>query len=57
MIVYEGPSRIDGEPIVAILTLKSSNSKTGNMAQLWILRQDQHPQDAINSKNDYSIGS
>ena len=37
MIFYQGPSMIDGSPIVAIATLKSGNRKTGAMLQTWIL--------------------
>lgn len=43
VIVYEGPSRIDGAPIVAVVTFKTNNAKTGNMAQLWIIRSDVNP--------------
>ena len=45
-VLYEGPSLLDGEPIVAILTgLRSSsgNRKTGAMLQTWILRADVSP--------------
>lgn len=48
-------SPLDGAPLVAILTLKSANRKTGNMAQVWILREDVSPVDAINWGLDYSI--
>lgn len=54
-IFYRGPSPIDGAPIVAIATLKSKNSKTGDMVQTWILREDISPQDAIQSGADASI--
>lgn len=40
LIIYTGPSRLDGSPIVAILTgldKPSGNEKTGDMPQLWIL--------------------
>lgn len=53
--VYRGPSRLDGSPIVAILTLKTKNGKTGQMAQLWILRADQSPVDAVRSGADAGI--
>ena len=33
---YEFESPLDQKPCVAILTLKSGNRKTGNMAQVWI---------------------
>lgn len=54
-IFYRGPSPVDGAPIVAIATLKSKNSKTGNMIQTWILRTDVSPLDAIASGEDRSI--
>jgi hypothetical protein len=54
-ILYEGPSLLDGAPIVAIATLESSNVKTGNMIQTWILRQDVAPLDALKSGEDASI--
>ena len=54
-IFYRGPSPIDGAPIVAIATLKSANSKTGDMVQTWILREDISPLDAIASGADASI--
>ena len=54
-IFYRGPSPIDGAPIVAIATLKSKNSKTGDMVQTWILREDISPLEAIASGADASI--
>ena len=54
-VIHRGLSPIDGQPIVAILTLESSNRKTGNMAQVWILRSDVNPVEAINSGADISI--
>ena len=54
-VLYKGPSRIDGETIVAILTLKSENIKTGNMAQLWIMREDTPPHLAKKQGKDVSI--
>ena len=57
-IVWDGPSRIDGSPIMAIITglrTASANPKTGDMLQTWILRSDMHPQDAIKSGDDASI--
>ena len=58
MIVYEGPSELDGSPIVGIITgLKktSTNTKTGNMAQLWILRSDMDPLEASRTGADSAI--
>lgn len=55
-IAYEGPSAIDGAPIVVIVTTGASgNSKTGAMVQTWIIRQDVHPMDALASGADASI--
>jgi hypothetical protein len=55
VIFYEGPSKIDGQPIVAIATFKTGNEKTGQLIQTWILRKDYHPIDAINTGHDASI--
>ena len=59
IIVYEGPSRIDGAPIVVIATGMSGNAsrnaKTGGLVQTWILRADISPVDAIKSGADKSI--
>jgi hypothetical protein len=54
-VFYDGPSLIDGAPIIGIAVLESSNVKTGNMVQTYILRADQSPLDAIASGDDASI--
>lgn len=55
-IVYRGPSVIDGAPIVVIaLTGGSTNSKTGNMVQTYILRTDVDPVAAVKTGADVSI--
>lgn len=54
-VVYQGPSRFDGQPIVGIVTLESDNVKTGNMAQLWILRADEAPHHACRTGADVSV--
>lgn len=54
-IVYEGASVLTGDPIVAIVTLNSTNQKTGDMSQLWILRSDISPIEASNQKLDDAI--
>ena len=36
-VIYRGPSLLDKTPIVAIAITKSSNAKTGNMVQTYIL--------------------
>jgi hypothetical protein len=51
-ILYQGPSAIDGKPIVVIATgfaSKSNNGKTGDMIQTWIIRQDIAPHLAVKS--------
>jgi len=55
MIIYNGPSMIDGSPIIAIATLNSSNSKTGAMVQTWIMRSDIEPHQAIKTGDDVSV--
>ena len=55
MIIYKGPSLIDGSPIIAIATLNSSNSKTGAMVQTWIMRSDIEPHHAIKTGADISV--
>lgn len=57
-ILYEGPSLLDGAPIVVIATgfaSKSANGKTGDMIQTWILRADIAPHHAVKSGDDSSI--
>lgn len=57
-VVYEGPSRIDGAPIIVIATGfrdDSSNSKTGAMIQTHIMRADMHPTEALATGKDGSI--
>ena len=54
-ILYEGPSAIDGKPIVAIATYSGRNRKTGAMVQTYILRADINPLDASKTGEDFSI--
>ena len=55
VIVYRGPSLIDGGPVVAIASFRSANRKTGDMPQVWILREDVPPTVATRSGADRSI--
>ena len=58
VVLYEGPSRIDGKPIVAIacrITEASDNSKTGAMVQTFIMRQDIAPHEALKTGDDASV--
>jgi hypothetical protein len=58
IIVYDGPSIIDGKPIVVVLTglaSNSENSKTGDLVQSFIIRSDVSPVDALRTGDDVSI--
>ena len=54
-ILYEGPSLIDGQPIVAIATYSDKNTKTGLMVQTYILCQNIDPRVANKTGADFSI--
>ena len=54
-VIYEGPSLIDGQPIVAIAQVKSGNRKTGDMVQTWVIRSDIDPITASRTGADSSI--
>lgn len=54
-IIYQGPSLIDGAPIVVIAIDSARNTKTGRMLQTYILRADMDPRDASKSGADASI--
>lgn len=58
MIIYDGPSQLNGAPIIAVVTgidSPTQNRKTGKMAQLWILPRDPAPTDAVQSGADASV--
>lgn len=58
VVVYEGPSLIDGSDIVAVATglvRPSENTKTGPMVQVWFLLRSVHPVDGSHSGEDYGI--
>jgi hypothetical protein len=57
-VLYRGASTIDGQPIVCIATglqTGGSNTKTGPMVQVYILRGDQNPLQAVQNGDDVSI--
>jgi len=57
-VLYEGPSKLDGAPIVAIANGfqgSSVNDKTGKMIQTWILRSDISPVEALRGGEDFSV--
>lgn len=56
-VLYEGASQFNGEPIFCIITglaRPSANSKTGPMAQVWVLPQEL-PTQAIKDEKDESV--
>ena len=55
IIIYRGPSLINGKPIVALAQSDSTNSKTGNMVQTFILSDEMDPLTASRTGADESI--
>jgi hypothetical protein len=55
VVLYKGPSVLDGQPIILVATFKTSNEKTGSMIQTWIIREDMNPLDASKSGDDESV--
>ena len=54
-VLYEGPSLLDGKPIVVVATMSTNNAKTGDMVQTWILRSDIEPHKALQTGDDSSV--
>ena len=54
-VIYEGPSLLDGAPIVVVAISKSKNTKTANMVQTYILRADMDPRLANRTGADAAI--
>lgn len=54
-IIFRGPSKIDGQPIIVVAVWSSKNRKTGDMLQTYILRSDLPPLEANKLGEDYSI--
>jgi hypothetical protein len=58
MLVYDGPSKLDGKAVQVILTgldRPSKNTKTGTQIQSWILCRHTDPVSATRSGKDYSM--
>lgn len=55
VVLFDGPSMLDGEPIIVIATFDSVNRKTGNVIQTWIIRKDVAPNVAVQTGQDTSI--
>ena len=54
-VFYRGASLIDGAPIVCVAIVGSKNSKTGDVVQTYIIRDDMSPLEASKSGQDASI--
>jgi hypothetical protein len=54
-VIYRGPSVLDGKPIVCVAIVNSTNSKTDNMVQTYIMRDDIKPTDALKTGDDSSV--
>lgn len=57
-ILAEGPSRFDGTPIVAVATgigRRSKNRKTGAVVQVYVLRADRLPSEALATNADKAV--
>jgi hypothetical protein len=54
-VIYQGPSLIDGAPIVVLAQSNSTNRKTGDMVQTYILRADIDPITASRTGKDSAI--
>lgn len=54
-VFYRGPSMLDNNDIVVIGTLDTSNAKTGNMIQVWILNESVNPLQATKTGQDSTV--
>ena len=54
-IIYNGPSLLDGQPIVVIATYSNRNTKTGHVVQTYILCDGINPLEASKTGADFSI--
>jgi hypothetical protein len=54
-VIHRGPSKIDGQPIIVVAVWASTNRKTGDMLQTYIMRSDLPPLEANKLGEDYSI--
>lgn len=58
LVIYDGPSMINGEPIIMVAVgfkSKSTNKKTGGMIQTYILTRNVSPLDALKTGADVAI--
>ncbi len=55
-IIYRGPSLLDGKPIVVVAVVSSSNSKTGNLVQTYVLADNgKSPVQSAKDLDDVSV--
>lgn len=54
-LIYKGPSTIDAQPVFVAAIWGSSNRKTGNLMQTYIMRSDLDPLTASKLGEDYSV--
>lgn len=55
VVLYDGPSVLDGSPILAVASMETKNPKTGDMVQVWIIRKDVSPVEAYQQKLDSAV--
>lgn len=55
VVLYKKASVLDRSPIVVIATFKTSNVKTGDMVQTWIMREDIDPIEASKQGLDVTV--
>ena len=58
-VLWRGPSLLDGQPLIVVATSlvekrAEANSKTGDVVQTWIVREDSDPATAIGTGVDES---
>lgn len=54
-LVYQGPSALDGTPILVAVTSKGRNVKTGPVDTLWVLHAGLQPYEAIRQGVDAAV--
>lgn len=55
VVFWRGPSELTGDPIMCIAGQRTINAKTGPMIQVWILRADIGPIEAVKQGGDDAI--
>lgn len=55
VVLWEGRSQLTGDPIMAIATAINGNRKIGRMVQIWIIRSDISPIEAVKTGGDAAV--